>query len=102
MDMSEKPFDLEGAATAAFAAIFAGKKSFDFGGKSYAVDTLKSSRLKAVNLGEYQCIEQNPRKDSQWAQKARDGHQIAWVFKGRAYVARLMDGEFTLLGKKHG
>jgi hypothetical protein len=100
--MSEKSFDLEATAKAAFKAMFKDERSFEFGGKTYTVEKLKSSRLKAVDFGEYQCIEQNPRKDSQWAQKAREGHQIAWVFKGRAYVARVMDGEFTLLGKKHG
>lgn len=101
MDVSEKSFDLEGAAKAAFAAMFAGVKSFQFDGKKYYVEILKSSRLKAVTLGEYQCIEQNPRNDSQWAQKAREWHRIAWVLKGRAYIARVMDGEFTLLGKQH-
>ncbi len=98
--MSEKPIDLEAAAKAAFSAMFAGEKSFQFDGETHLVEILKSSRLKAVNFGEYQCIEQNPRKDSQWAQKAREGHHIMWVFKGRAYIARVMDGEFTLLGKK--
>jgi hypothetical protein len=98
--MSGVAFDLEAAAKAAFAAMFAGAKSFQFDGKTYLIEILKSSRLKAVNFGEYQCIEQNPRKDSQWAQKAREGHHIMWVFKGRAYIARVMDGEFTLLSKK--
>ncbi len=98
--MGETLFDIEAAAKAAFTAMFAGAKSFQFDGNAYVVDILKSSKLKAVSFGEYQCIEQNPRKDSQWAQKAREGHHIMWVFKGRAYIARVMDGEFTLLGKK--
>nr|MDO8087702.1 hypothetical protein [Candidatus Sigynarchaeum springense] len=98
--MTGETFDLEAAAKAAFSAIFAGEKTVKFGGKDYPVEILKSSRLKSVNFGEYQCIEQNPRKESQWAQKAREGHQIMWMFKGRAYIARVMDGEFTLLGKK--
>ncbi len=98
--MTDEPFDLEGAAKAAFSAMFAGENSVIFGGKDYSIEILKASRLKSVNFGEYQCIEQNPRKESQWAQKAREGHHIMWVFKGRAYIARVMDGEFTLLSKK--
>jgi hypothetical protein len=62
----------QAAAKAAFTAMFAGEKSFQFGGETYPVDILKSNNLKAVIFGEYQCIEQNPRKDSQWAQKARE------------------------------
>ena len=98
--MSDAGFELERAAKEAFTQIFAGTKTVEIDGKRYPIETLKISRLKSVTIGEYQCIEQNPRKESQWAQKAREGHQIMWIFKGRRYIARVMDGTFTLLSKK--
>ena len=42
-------------------------------------------------------IEQNPSKQSRWAQMAREGHQIAWLMKEGRYLARVVDGEVTLL-----
>nr|MDO8115457.1 hypothetical protein [Candidatus Sigynarchaeota archaeon] len=98
--MSEKGIDLERVAKEAFKQIFAGAKSVEIDGKTYPIEILKSSRLKSVTIGEYQVIEQNPKKESQWAQKASEGHKIAWMFQGRKYIARVMDGEFMLLGKK--
>jgi len=98
--LSDDGIDLERAAKAVANAMFAGQKSVDFDGVAYPIDILKSSRLKSVTIGAYQCIEQNPKKVSQWAQKAREGHKIMWVFKGRRYIARMMDGQFLLLSKK--
>jgi hypothetical protein len=98
--LSDDGIDLERAAKAVATAMFAGQKSVDIDGVAYPIDILKSSRLKAVTIGPYQCIEQNPKKASQWAQKAREGHKIMWVFKGRRYIARVMDGQFLLLSKK--
>ena len=45
-------------------------------------------------------MEQNPRKQSQWAKKAQEGHKIMWVFKGRSYFAQILDGKFKLLKKE--
>ena len=98
--LSDETIDLERAAKEIADAMFTGQKSVEFDGVTYPIEILKSSRLKAVTIGEYQCIEQNPRKASQWAQKAREGHKIMWVFKGRRYIARMMDGQFLLLSKK--
>jgi hypothetical protein len=32
--------------------------------------------------------------------KAREGHRIVWVMKGRRYLAQVRDGEFYDLRKK--
>ena len=47
-------------------------------------------------------IEQNPSKQSRWAQQARQGHQIAWLMKEGRYLARVFDGEVNLLAPQAG
>ncbi len=42
-------------------------------------------------------IEQNPQKQSEWAKLARDGRRIAWVMRDGEYLARVVDGEVTML-----
>ena len=42
-------------------------------------------------------IEQNPKKSSQWAKLAGRGHRVAWVMRAGAYLARVVDGEVTML-----
>lgn len=48
----------------------------------------------------YRYIQQNWKKSSEWGKKAREGHNIMWIIKGRRYIARIMDGEYTDLLKK--
>ena len=43
-------------------------------------------------------IEQNPKKNSKWAQLANEGHRVAWVMCNRVYLARVIDGEVLMLG----
>lgn len=42
-------------------------------------------------------IEQNPAKKSEWAKQARAGKRIAWVMRNGHYLARVIEGEVTLL-----
>lgn len=42
-------------------------------------------------------IEQNPRKQSEWAELARAGHRVAWVLRDGQYLARVVDGEVVML-----
>ncbi len=42
-------------------------------------------------------IEQNPKKSSEWAELARDGHRVAWVLRDGQYLARVVDGEVVML-----
>jgi hypothetical protein len=42
-------------------------------------------------------IEQNPKKSSQWAELARQGHRVAWVMRDGEYLARVLDGEVVML-----
>ena len=80
--------------------IFSDKDIIEIEGESYKVKVFTKSGLKYVDVGEYRIVEQNPKKSSKWAQMARDGKQILWVFRGRSYYARVVDGQFTLLRKQ--
>lgn len=80
--------------------IFSGKSTFEIEDETYTVKILPRSGLRYVDVAGLRFIEQNPDKGSKWAEMAREGKQIVWVFKGRNYYARVLDGKFTLLGKE--
>ena len=68
-----------------------------FGG-GRGVKKFARSGLRYVELpDDAVLIEQNPKKASEWAQRARGGHRIAWVMREGAYLARVVDGEVTML-----
>ena len=81
-------------------AIFEGKKSVEIENIEYPIKKFSSSGVKYVDIFGYRYIEQNRRKKSQWGQKAKEGHKIMWIIKGRRYLARIMDGEYIDLKKK--
>jgi hypothetical protein len=78
-------------------AIFHDKDSVEIDGTVYPIKFTSRARLRKVTLGDLLFIEQNPDKSSQWAQKAREGHEIMWVMKGRKYLVRVMDGKYLKL-----
>ena len=80
--------------------IFSAKNTIQIEGESYKVKIFTKSGLRYVDVGEYRLVEQNPQKSSKWAKMAREGKKIVWIFKGRKYVARVIDGKFTWLGSK--
>lgn len=68
-----------------------------FGG-GRGVKKFTRSGLRHVSLaGGAVLIEQNPKKQSEWAQLARKGHRVAWVMRDGEYLARVVDGEVVLL-----
>ncbi len=44
-------------------------------------------------------VEQNPKKASEWATLAHNGHRVAWVMRAGAYLARVVDGAVTMLAQ---
>jgi len=82
-----------------YKAIFEGKKNVKIDEIEYSIKKF-SSGIKYVDLFGYRFIEQNWRKKSEWGKKAREGHKIMWIIKGRRYIARIMDGEYNNLLKK--
>ena len=79
-------------------AIFRGEKRVELEGIEYPIEKF-SSGIKYVDLFGYRFIEQNKNKKSEWAKKAREGHKIMWVIKGRQYIAQILDGEYHDLKK---
>lgn len=68
-----------------------------FGG-GRGIKRFARSRLRYVELaGGAILIEQNPQKQSEWAQLARAGHRVAWVLRDGEYLARVVDGEVVML-----
>jgi len=79
-------------------AIFDHKKSVEIDEIEYNIKKF-SSGIRYVDLFGYRYIEQNRNKKSEWGKKAREGHKIMWIIKGRRYMVRIMDGEYNDLKK---
>ncbi|MFW9774004.1 MAG: hypothetical protein ACFFEO_17765 [Candidatus Thorarchaeota archaeon] len=82
-----------------YQAIFEGKKSVELDEIEYPIKKF-SSGIKYVDLFGYRFIEQNRNKKSEWGKKAREGHKIMWIIKGRRYMAQILDGNYKDLKKK--
>lgn len=82
-----------------YKAIFERKKEVEIDGIEYPIKKF-SSGIKYIDLFGYRYIEQNRNKKSEWGKKAREGHNIMWIIKGRRYVAQILDGEYKDLTKK--
>ena len=80
-------------------AIFNRKKSVEIDEIEYAIKKF-SSGVRYVDLFGYRYIEQNRNKKSEWGKKAREGHKIMWIIKGRRYIAQILDGEYKDLKKQ--
>ena len=91
--------DLEKRGLKIYTAIFEGKKNVELEEIEYPIKKF-SSGIKYVDLFSYRFIEQNRNKKSEWGKKAREGHKIMWIIKGRRYFAQILDGEYTDLKKK--
>jgi len=81
-----------------YKAIFGSKKKVEIDEIDYSIEKF-SSGIKYVDLFGYRFIEQNRNKKSEWGKKAREGHNIMWIIKGRRYLVRIMDDEYTDLKK---
>ena len=81
-----------------FEALFERKKTVEIDGIEYPIKRF-SSGVRYVDLFGYRYIEQNRNKKSEWGKKAREGHKIMWINKGRRYMAQILDGEYLDLKK---
>ncbi|MDX6694089.1 MAG: hypothetical protein QOF02_1692 [Blastocatellia bacterium] len=78
-------------------ALVAAEKLF---GGGRGVQRFPRSGLRYVKLaGGAILVEQNPRKKSEWATLAQAGHRIAWLMRDGEYLARVVDGEVTMLDR---
>ena len=68
-----------------------------FGG-GRGVKRFARSGLRYVDLtGGAVLVEQNPKKRSEWAALAQRGQKVAWAMRDGSYLARVVDGEVTML-----
>jgi hypothetical protein len=81
-----------------YTAIFQGEKTVEIDEIEYPIKKF-SSGIKYVDLFGYRFIEQNKNKKSEWGKKAREGHEIMWIIKGRRYISQILDGNYTELKK---
>ena len=81
-----------------YKAIFEDRKKVEIDEIEYSIEKF-SSGIKYVDLFGFRFIEQNRYKKSEWGKKAREGHKVMWIIKGRRYMARIMDDEYTDLKK---
>ena len=71
------------------------------GGRTSRVSRTGALRLRTVRFlaggSEYQAIEQNREKPSQWGKLAREGHQVVQMrdLATQKYVAAVVDGKVT-------
>ena len=74
-------------------------------GKTFRVSRTGSMRLRTVRFltggREYQAIEQNAEKPSQWGKLAREGHQVVQVrdLLSQKYVAVVVDDTVREYGR---
>jgi hypothetical protein len=76
-----------------YKVIFDKNREIEIEGVNYKIDKF-SSGVRYIDYFGYRFIEQNRNKKSEWGKKAREGHKIMWIIKGRRYMARIMDGVF--------
>ena len=92
--MSEEKKD-EGAEFSVKALGVAFEKLF---GGGRGVRRFARSRLRYVELQEGAVlVEQNPQKQTEWAELARAGRRVAWLLRDGEYLARIVDGEVEML-----
>lgn len=90
--------DLKENALKIYEAIFNGQKLVEIDGVEYPIRSF-SRAIRYIDLFGLRFIEQNRAKPSEWGKKAREGHKILWVIKGRQYLARVVDGTYADLKK---
>ena len=86
--------NLKEVALKVYDAIFQNQDSVEINGVIYNIWKTSRAKLRYVQMGKYNLIEQNPNKASRWAKMAREGHKILWVREGLKYIASVRDGKF--------
>ena len=82
-----------------YTAMLENNKNVELENEEYSIKKF-SSGVKYLDYFGYRFIEQNRHKKSEWGKKAREGHKIMWVIKGRRYMYQIFDGEFRELKKE--
>jgi len=91
---------IEEMASIVYKSIFGKGEVIEFNGKEYSISRTQRNNLKSLTLGDLFFIEQNPSKYTKAAVRAKNGHQIMWIFRIREFSACVQDGKYTSLQNK--
>lgn len=86
--------DLKSISLKIFKALFKDKDQIIIDDKTYPIEKYSPSGIKHVDIENYRFMEQNPKKNSHWADKARNGHKIMWVLKDWEYIGQVHNGKY--------
>lgn len=72
---------------------------FTVGEKKFPIRSFAGGTVRAVDLGDYRFMTQNPSKDTVWAEAVRKGDKIVWVVHqpSNHWTLRVVNGIATLL-----
>lgn len=67
--------------------------------QEWSIKNFKNGAVRAVDIGKYRYITQNPLSPSQWGQKAQEGNKIIWVMNKptKKWVLRLENNNPVIL-----
>ncbi|MGV9171078.1 MAG: hypothetical protein ACOC44_11740 [Promethearchaeia archaeon] len=86
--------NLKETALKIFEAMFNEKDDVPIDNRAYKIQVYHASGVKHVDIGDYRFIEQNPNKDSHWANKAQHGHEIMRILKDWDYIGQVHNGKY--------
>jgi hypothetical protein len=86
--------DLKSKALQVFNSLFEGKEGVKIGDQNYPIKAYSPSGVRHVDISDYRFLEQNPKKNSHWAEKARNGDRIMWILKDWEYIGQVHNGKF--------
>jgi hypothetical protein len=95
--MPESERDADSAAAPAAGVILVAFEKLFGGGRGVKRFARSGVRYVELEAGAI-LVEQNPKKRSEWGERARAGRRVAWVMRDGAYLARVVDGEVFMLG----
>jgi hypothetical protein len=75
-------------------AIINNQDSVILNGEEYPIEKTSNKGLRSVSYKKFFFVEQNPDKNSHWAQKARKGDKITWAIKGNNFIANIHNGKY--------
>lgn len=80
------------------------RESIELAGNEYPVKHTAKRGLRQIDFSfgghGLRGLEQNPQKESRWAQLARAGKHVMQFLEGGRYIAVVVDGKITLYGKR--
>ncbi len=88
------------------AALLENSREVHLNGQKFKVRETPKKRLKEIDFAfegqTLRGLEQNANTESQWAQLARQGHQVMQFLISGRYIGNVVDGKVTLYGKQKG